>query len=152
MKISLSDVGVIAIYRHQCAVIKSTLLNAMGEQWAQEIEINTADKFQGREKNIIIVSFVWTGYPDESSKVSVSSSSSFAVTVLLDIYSIRTFVLQVSELLNDPRRINVALTRAKHKLILIGAITPLKQYDSLRKLLSLIDSNQLIALDEQSIL
>ncbi|CAI5441193.1 unnamed protein product [Caenorhabditis angaria] len=55
------------------------------------IEVNTIDSYQGREKRVIIWTITWT---NNSSKKS--------------------------ELLRDERRVNVALTRGKQKLIIIG--------------------------------
>uniref|UniRef100_A0A158R4F8 DNA helicase n=1 Tax=Syphacia muris TaxID=451379 RepID=A0A158R4F8_9BILA len=58
----------------------------------QSIEVSTVDQFQGRDKSVIILTFAWTVVSDGHD----------------------------SGLLMDFRRINVALTRAKHKLILVG--------------------------------
>lgn len=49
-----SDIGVIAPYRQQLKAI-STLLE--GESF-RAVEVNTVDKYQGRDKSVIIVSFV----------------------------------------------------------------------------------------------
>uniref|UniRef100_A0A8R1DLD3 DNA replication ATP-dependent helicase/nuclease DNA2 n=1 Tax=Caenorhabditis japonica TaxID=281687 RepID=A0A8R1DLD3_CAEJA len=57
----------------------------------EALEVNTVDSYQGREKRIIIWSLAWT---DNSSKKS--------------------------ELLRDERRVNVALTRARQKLVVVG--------------------------------
>lgn len=56
------------------------------------LKVNTVDQYQGRDKRIVIVSLVWTKLDG----------------------------VRRSELLSDARRINVAITRAKHKLILVG--------------------------------
>ncbi|KAK3727809.1 hypothetical protein QZH41_008231, partial [Actinostola sp. cb2023] len=61
------------------------------------IEINTVDKYQGRDKACILLSLVRS---NESSSVG--------------------------DLLKDWRRVNVAVTRAKSKLILIGSLSTLK--------------------------
>ncbi|KAK5967983.1 hypothetical protein GCK32_006909 [Trichostrongylus colubriformis] len=73
------------VYRKQVEVIKTIL----GEH--MNIEVNTVDQFQGRDKSVIVWSLVWT--QDSGTRC---------------------------ELLRDQRRINVGLTRAKHKLILVG--------------------------------
>lgn len=49
-----SDIGVIAPYRQQLKAI-SVLLE--GESF-KAVEVNTVDKYQGRDKSVIIVSFV----------------------------------------------------------------------------------------------
>ncbi|KAJ5059176.1 AAA domain-containing protein, partial [Bipolaris maydis] len=56
------------------------------------VELHTADKFQGRDKEVVIVSCV------RSNENGV-----------------------VGDLLKDRRRINVALTRARSKLIILGS-------------------------------
>ncbi|CAI2340965.1 unnamed protein product [Caenorhabditis sp. 36 PRJEB53466] len=55
------------------------------------LEVNTVDSYQGREKRVMIWSLTWT---ENSTKKS--------------------------ELLKDERRVNVALTRARQKLVVIG--------------------------------
>ncbi len=60
------------------------------------VEVHTVDKFQGRDKSVIIISLV-------------RSNSR----------------LDCGTLLLDWRRVNVALTRAKHKLILVGSSSTL---------------------------
>ncbi len=62
----------------------------------QSLMIETVDRFQGREKEIMIISLVDSN-PEGS----------------------------ISDLLQDDRRLNVAITRAKRKLIVVGNITML---------------------------
>ena len=45
---------------------------------------------------------------------------------------------QVGQLLEDQRRINVALTRAKHKLIMIGSQSTLQSSPVIRELLTIV--------------
>ncbi|KIH58248.1 hypothetical protein ANCDUO_11548 [Ancylostoma duodenale] len=68
------------------------------------IEVNSVDQYQGRDKSVVIWSLVWT---DTSGKRC--------------------------ELLRDRRRINVALTRAKHKLILIGCAESMRSMDIMKR-------------------
>uniref|UniRef100_A0A5S6PM42 DNA replication ATP-dependent helicase/nuclease n=1 Tax=Brugia malayi TaxID=6279 RepID=A0A5S6PM42_BRUMA len=82
--LSESDLGVISIYRYHVEQLRRIVQAG--------IEVNTVDQYQGRDKSIIILSFVWTGEAEN----------------------------RKSELLADCRRINVAITRAKHKLIMVG--------------------------------
>ena len=61
-----------------------------------DVEVSTVDKYQGRDKDCIVVSLVRSNTER-----------------------------RIGSLLRDWRRINVAFTRAKKKLILIGSATTL---------------------------
>lgn len=66
--------------------------------WKEDgLEVSTIDRYQGRDKPAIILSFVRSN-PEGN----------------------------VGRLLQDNRRLNVALTRAKAKLILVGSFSTLK--------------------------
>ncbi len=78
--------GVVTPFRAQAHAIREALAAELGDE-ACRIEVNTADRFQGREKEAILVSLVSRTWSD--------------------------FVF-------DPRRLNVALTRARTKVILFG--------------------------------
>ena len=54
-----SDIGVIAPYRQQLKTISGLLV---GSEF-KDVEVNTVDKYQGRDKSLIIVSFV-RSHPD----------------------------------------------------------------------------------------
>ncbi|CAJ0961352.1 unnamed protein product [Ranitomeya imitator] len=99
-----SDIGIIAPYRQQLKVISSYFTNLS----SSVVEVNTVDKYQGRDKSIIILSFVRSNNDGK-----------------------------LGDLLKDWRRLNVALTRAKHKLIMIGCVPTLCRFDSLEKLICL---------------
>lgn len=49
-----SDIGIISPYRHQL----KTISDLMAKLKENRVEVNTVDKYQGRDKSIIIVSFV----------------------------------------------------------------------------------------------
>ena len=85
------SIGIITPYRGQVDTIKKLLRN---ERISIKVEVNTVDSFQGREKDIIIISTVRAG----------SKSVGF---------------------LSDYRRMNVAITRAKHFLWVIGSTSTL---------------------------
>eukprot|EP01138_Halocafeteria_seosinensis_P009420 gb/GECG01009626.1/.p1 GENE.gb/GECG01009626.1/~~gb/GECG01009626.1/.p1 ORF type:complete len:1798 (+),score=229.80 gb/GECG01009626.1/:1-5394(+) len=110
----LSDVGVASPYRAQLRLLHqmfqglSNKYDLKGTRW-EDIEISTIDRFQGRDKSVIIMSFVRSNEPQE-----------------------------VGRLLNDLRRINVALTRAKTKLFLLGSLTTLSTSPLLSSLLQLV--------------
>ncbi|XP_032697627.1 DNA replication ATP-dependent helicase/nuclease DNA2 isoform X3 [Lontra canadensis] len=106
-----SDIGIIAPYRQQLKIINDLLFRSS----LRMVEVNTVDKYQGRDKSIILVSFV------RSNKDG-----------------------PLGELLKDWRRLNVAITRAKHKLILLGCVPSLNRYPPLEKLLHHLNSEKLI--------
>ena len=84
--INPSDLGIVTFYRSQLALLRQSLRSQ------PDIELHTADKFQGRDKEVVFVSFVRNNEAGE-----------------------------VGELLKDWRRVNVAITRAKSKLVLVGS-------------------------------
>uniref|UniRef100_A0A8C2VM03 DNA replication ATP-dependent helicase/nuclease n=2 Tax=Chinchilla lanigera TaxID=34839 RepID=A0A8C2VM03_CHILA len=106
-----SDIGIIAPYRQQLKSINDLLAHSS----FGTVEVNTVDKYQGRDKRIILVSFV------RSNKDGT-----------------------LGELWKDWRRLNVAITRAKHKLILLGCMPSLKRYPPLEKLFCHLNSEKLI--------
>jgi DNA replication ATP-dependent helicase Dna2 len=81
-----SDLGIVTFYRSQLALLRQSLRSL------PDIELHTADKFQGRDKEVVFVSFVRNNEAGE-----------------------------VGELLKDWRRVNVAITRARSKLVLVGS-------------------------------
>lgn len=98
-----TDIGVITPYRSQLALIKQSLRHRFG------VEMHTADKFQGRDKEVVILSLV---HSNESQVVG--------------------------ELLKDWRRINVALTRARTKLLILGSKSTLVGNDLLKDMITLM--------------
>ncbi|KAF1799088.1 DNA replication factor Dna2-domain-containing protein [Mucor lusitanicus] len=85
------DLAVISVYRSQLRVI-SQLLKAR-----KSIEIATIDKYQGRDKDCILISLVRNNNQGNA-----------------------------GDLLRDWRRLNVAITRAKSKLVLFGSASTLR--------------------------
>ncbi|KAL1918139.1 uncharacterized protein VTP21DRAFT_3405 [Calcarisporiella thermophila] len=104
--IDQTSIGVISVYRSQLKII-SHLLKAR-----PQIEIHTVDKYQGRDKECILLSLVRS-----NSKQNIG------------------------DLLRDWRRINVALTRAKSKLIVFGSKTTLQSTDLFATFLTLMQTN-----------
>ncbi|XP_051146312.1 DNA replication ATP-dependent helicase/nuclease JHS1 [Andrographis paniculata] len=82
------NIGIITPYNSQANLIRGAL--------SEPVEVHTIDKYQGRDKDCIVLSFV-------RSRENPRSSASYS-----------------SSLLGDWHRINVALTRAKRKLIMVG--------------------------------
>lgn len=75
------------------------------------LEINTIDKYQGRDKKVIVVSFVRSNAQGT-----------------------------VGHLLRDWRRLNVALSRAKHKLLLVGSLRTLSSCAILNCLAGILET------------
>jgi len=94
------DIAVISPYDDQVAQIKRMLR-------VEGLEIKTVDGFQGREKEVVIVSFV-------------RSNKSGTIGFLKDL-----------------RRLNVSITRAKRKLVLIGDSNTLESEGCYRRLVAL---------------
>ena len=94
------SIGVITFYRSQLASLKRDVKSHGGSTAASEIEMHTADKYQGRDKEVVILSCVRSN----SSK-------------------------NVGELLKDWRRVNVAITRARSKLVVLGSASTLGECD-----------------------
>jgi DNA replication ATP-dependent helicase Dna2 len=91
------SIGVITFYRSQLAVLKSDIKSLVGTTAAGEVETHTADKYQGRDKEVVILS-------------CVRSNEKY----------------HVGDLLKDWRRVNVAVTRARSKLIILGSRSTLE--------------------------
>lgn len=99
------EIGIITPYNSQATLIKHVLN-------MEAVEVHTIDKYQGRDKDCIILSFV------RSSRNPRNCSSS---------------------LLDDWHRINVALTRAKKKLIMIGSSKTLSRVPLLKLLIEKVE-------------
>lgn len=52
------SVGVISPYKSQVKLLRESFAQALGEEGARMVDINTIDGFQGREKDIILFSCV----------------------------------------------------------------------------------------------
>lgn len=109
------------------------------------VEINTVDQYQGKDKSIIIMSFVRHGNAPRSTQDHKHHQKVNYPIANCDRYYPPPFIhpsQQTSsiDILNDERRVNVALTRAKHKLIMIGNLDYLsdtyKPIDDIRKVLT----------------
>ncbi|KAL2536685.1 DNA replication helicase [Forsythia ovata] len=98
------DIGIITPYNSQAKLIQEAV--------SAPVEIHTIDKYQGRDKDCILVSFVRS-----SQNPGISTSS----------------------LLGDWHRINVALTRAKKKLIMVGSCRSLSKVPLLKLLIEKVE-------------
>ncbi|CAZ80284.1 unnamed protein product [Tuber melanosporum] len=102
-----SSIGVISVYRSQIKILQNLLRNR------PSVEMHTADKFQGRDKEIIVISLVRSN-GDQN----------------------------VGELLRDWRRINVAFTRARSKLLILGSRSTLQSNELLADFVRLMERNK----------
>ena len=105
--IAPNDVGVITLYRSQLALLKQSLRRrGGGSSYAPSsggsVEMHTADKFQGRDKEVVLLSLVRSNDSNN-----------------------------IGDLLKDWRRVNVALTRARTKLIIIGSFETISKGNEL---------------------
>ena len=99
------DVGIISPYRAQVQLLRQLLRkNEFFRPFRRNITINTVDGFQGQERDIIVVSLVRQN--DEG---------------------------QIG-FLRDLRRMNVAITRARMKLIILGDYRTRTRHPFYRKL------------------
>lgn len=87
---SETRVAVITPYAQQSKLLRQIFADSMGPRYTDSVEINTVDAFQGREASIVIFS-------------AVRAAGSHGIGFLSDV-----------------RRMNVALTRAKHFLFVIA--------------------------------
>lgn len=114
--IAESDIGIIAPYRAQVANIRRHLFsNNEQTDWqalssATPMSIDTVDRFQGGERTVIIMSFATTQTPDANSPRR--------------------------EFLTNPNRLNVALTRAQRKLVVVGHAAALQGLPYFERLLA----------------
>ncbi len=124
------DIGIIAPYRAQVANIRRQLFTSGAAQgWDglsidTPLSVDTVDRFQGGERKVIVISFATTCEPEANSPRR--------------------------EFLTNSNRLNVALTRAKHKLILIGCAPALEPLPIFNRLIAYCHSMKtLIAYEEQ---
>lgn len=114
------DIGIIAPYRAQVANIRRYLFSDDVESnWSAlsseiPMSIDTVDRFQGGERMVIIMSFATTNAPGASS--------------------------QLYEFLTNPNRLNVALTRAQRKLLVVGNAAALRDLPYFSRLLTYCES------------
>ncbi|KAH0562444.1 hypothetical protein GP486_002869 [Trichoglossum hirsutum] len=99
-----NDIGVISVYRSQLVILRHNMRHAPG------VEMHTADKFQGRDKEVVILSLVRSNEQKN-----------------------------VGDLLRDWRRINVALTRARTKLLILGSRETMKGDGLMEKFLKVVE-------------
>lgn len=127
-------IGVIAPYRAQVDALRSVfhkyaerkVTNNQHLKGKLGVEVNTVDQYQGRDKKIIIY--------------SCTQSENAVQTKISDV-----------EILDDRRRLTVAITRAKHKLIMIGDVKCLDQYSPFRDLFNSMSSTSKVTVEDNKL-
>ena len=92
------EIAVIAPYRAQVAAIRRRL----AQRGETAVAVDTVDRFQGAERPVVIFAF--------GGRTSLANPSTSGEMV----------VRSGGDFIAEPRRLNVALTRAQRKLILVG--------------------------------
>ncbi|MGM9797594.1 MAG: DEAD/DEAH box helicase [Parabacteroides sp.] len=114
--INAEEIGVLAPFRAQAATIRRAIRKHKGikAEDAKKITSDTVDKMQGQEREVILYSLV-SGNID--------------------------YMTEMAEFLYNPNKMNVAFSRAKSKLIIVGSLTKianlvLPQYPHISKMLN----------------
>ncbi|EOD14397.1 hypothetical protein EMIHUDRAFT_436918 [Emiliania huxleyi CCMP1516] len=108
--ITTNDVAVVTPYRKQVVKVRQ-LLRSLG---LGAVRVGSVDDYQGQEETIIIISTVLASYGDRSSLGRLASPHS---------------------LMSSPQRFNVAITRARALLVVVGDPNALIDDPSWRELL-----------------
>lgn len=107
----VQNIGIISPYKAQVGLLKEQfdVKYAANEDLSSKVAINTVDSFQGQERDIIYISLVRS---NEKGEIGF---------------------------LADTRRMNVAMTRAKKKLVIIGDSATIGQHKFYEKFLDYIN-------------
>ncbi len=110
---NLKSIGIISPYKEQCTALKKSLSenDYIPAYIKNIIDINTIDAFQGQERDVIYISLVRS---NEKNDIGF---------------------------LSDIRRMNVALTRARKKLIVIGDSATISKSTFYNEFLNYIEKN-----------
>ena len=105
------DFGIISPYKAQVQYLRNKIkVDASLKPYRSLFTVNTVDGFQGQERDVIFISLVRA---NEEGQIGF---------------------------LNDLRRMNVAITRARMKLVILGEAETLKHHGFYRKLLEFIQN------------
>jgi hypothetical protein len=118
--INANEIGILSPYRVQVYHLRLLLNEKLGVEESKKIDVYTIDKFQGKDKSCIIMSFVRSNSDQK-----------------------------VDELVTDMKRINVAMTRAKTKLIIVGSFKTHAEKRDVGKYIRLMEKkNWIVPIDE----
>ena len=108
---SVSDIGIISPYKAQTTLLAERIVKneILSDEIRAKMSINTVDSFQGQERDIIYISLV------------------------------RSNENGVIGFLSDTRRMNVAMTRARKKLVIFGDSATIGQHPFYDKLLDYVN-------------
>lgn len=119
--VPLNEIAIITPYRQQLRA----LVHRLGPAAAgDKIEVLTADKSQGRDKDVVLISLVRSNQLQQGDGTNQDDAAG------------------IGQLLNDVKRINVALTRARKKLIIVGSRSTLSRSKLLLQLWNLMEKNE----------
>ena len=108
----LPSIGVISPYRHQVTLLKELILQSgVLTGFLQAINVNTIDSFQGQERDVIYISLARSN-PDNT-----------------------------IGFLSEIRRMNVAMSRARMKLVVIGDSATVAQFPFYEDFINYVESN-----------
>ncbi|RLU18862.1 hypothetical protein DMN91_009220 [Ooceraea biroi] len=107
------NIGIIAPYNAHVNLLKKIV--------DKEVEVNTVDQYQGRDKDVILYSC--------AKSVEHDTKKEF-------------------EILDDQRRLTVAITRARYKLIIIADKVTLTRYTPFKNLFDVINEKNVISLQD----
>ncbi len=102
-------IGIIAPYKAQINLLKELIDDLELDDFRSLLSVNTVDAFQGQERDVIYISLVRS---NESGEIGF---------------------------LKETRRLNVAITRSKVKLVIFGDSATLGQHAFFEKLLTYVD-------------
>lgn len=109
------DVGVISPYRAQVQLLRRMVRKAeFFKPYRGCITVNTVDGFQGQERDIIVISLVRS---NDDGQIGF---------------------------LSDLRRMNVAITRARMKLIIVGSVQTMTRHDFYKELYGYVQDSATI--------
>lgn len=105
--LTADKIAVLAPFRAQAANIKRALRSktSINEDNRKNIAIDTVDKMQGQERDVIIFSLT-AGDP--------------------------AYLTEMADFLYNPNKLNVAFSRAKYKLIIVGNLENLSRIDEIK--------------------
>ena len=126
--VPMQSIGVICPYRQQLIQAQAKF-GSLGPEF-EGLEVHTVDKFQGRDKDVIILTCVRSKKKHDVG-IDLSSQEQKQET-------------RSNELLNDTQRVNVAVSRAKSKLILIGDLSTLESYDPMKVIVDILTNKRCV--------
>jgi len=126
--LGLDKIGVIAPYSAQVKHVREMC----AKNGHHEVEVGTVDQFQGRDKDVIIYSCT-RSFQQRKQKGEKGKNDQFDHNK--------------AGIMNDERRLNVAITRARTKLVIIGDVETLKrEYEPFKKMLPFFTEKTIVKL------